>query len=227
MNILRAKHWLVGSGKAADVATSPRVPIYRDFLLIQLAFLVFLADQFSKYLVREFLVLHESLPREGFLRITHAFNTGSIFGLFQGQNTPLILVSFIGVAVLILLYRSQRFPTGLLRLSLGLQLGGAFGNLLDRVRLGHVTDWVDVGPWPVFNVADASIVTGLIILAGLFVMAERSSSVQPSDADAADFCPVCDGVMRDLPQGGWRCSSCGVRERVLASVSTRQGDQAL
>ena len=198
-------------------APIPRLPIYRDFILIQLAVLVFFLDQFSKYLVREFLFLYQSFPSEGFFRITHTFNTGSIFGIFQGQNTAFILVSFVGVAVLLLLYRSQRFPTGLLRLSLGLQLGGAFGNLLDRVRLGHVTDWVDIGPWPVFNVADACIVSGLVLLAWMFIMSER---VRPGQPDPYDYCPVCDGEMRALPShggggGGWRCSTCGVRERVL------------
>ena len=197
-------------------APIPRLPIYRDFILIQLAVLVFFLDQFSKYLVREFLFLYQSFPSEGFFRITHTFNTGSIFGIFQGQNTAFILVSFLGVAVLLLLYRNQRFPTGLLRLSLGLQLGGAFGNLLDRVRLGHVTDWVDVGPWPVFNVADACIVSGLVLLAWMFIMSERAG---PAPPDAYDYCPVCDGEMRELPShgggGGWRCSTCGVRERVL------------
>ncbi len=197
-----------------------RLPIYRDFILIQLAVLVFFLDQFSKYLVREFLYLYESFPAYGFFRITHTFNTGSIFGIFQGQNTAFILVSFVGVAVLMLLYRSQRFTTGLLRLSLGLQLGGAFGNLLDRVRLGHVTDWVDIGPWPVFNVADACIVTGLVLLAWMFIMSERSQPAQPAEPDAYNYCPLCDGEMRPLPSyggqgGGWRCSTCGVRERLL------------
>ena len=212
--------------KGSGEKRAGRLPIYRDFILIQLAALVFFLDQFSKYLVREFLYLHESFPADSFFRITHTFNTGSIFGIFQGQNTAFILVSFVGVAVLLLLYHSQRFPAGLLRLSLGLQLGGAFGNLLDRVRLGHVTDWVDIGPWPVFNVADACIVTGLVILAGLFVMSERRQSAQPPplalslSKDAGDYCPVCDGEMRPLPSrggqgGGWRCSTCGVRERLL------------
>ena len=201
-------------------ATPSRPPIYRDFILIQLAVLVFFFDQFSKYLVREFLHLYQSFPADGFLRVTHTFNTGSIFGIFQGQNTAFILVSFVGVAVLVLIYRSQRFPTALLRLSLGLQLGGAFGNLLDRVRLGHVTDWVDVGPWPVFNLADSSIVCGLILLAWLFVMSERSRPAATPAPDAYDFCPVCDGEMRRLPSvddrsSSWRCSNCGVRERLL------------
>ena len=200
--------------------SSPRLPIYRDFILIQLAVLVFFLDQFSKYLVREFLFLYQSFPADGLFRITHTFNTGSIFGIFQGQNTAFILISFIGVAVLLLLYRSQRFPTGLLRLSLGLQLGGAFGNLLDRVRLGHVTDWVDIGPWPVFNVADASIVTGLVLLAWMFIMAERAQPSRAAELEAYSYCPLCDGEMRALPSnggqdGGWRCSTCGVRERLL------------
>lgn len=225
MNTHLLKGWVLGSHSAQPSDARKRLPIYRDLLLIQLAIFVFLTDQFSKYLVRELLVLHESFPREGFLRITHTFNTGSIFGLFQGQNTPLILVSFIGVGVLILLYRTQRYPTGLLRLSLGLQLGGAFGNLVDRVRLGHVTDWVDVGPWPVFNVADASIVSGLVILAWLFIVAERSSRDPLVDTTWGEDCPVCEGFMRTLPQGGWRCSSCGVRERVLPSSSTREGER--
>ena len=227
MNIRLTKDWVPRINRTADNAQPPRSPIYRDLLLIQLAVFVFLADQFSKYLVREFLVLFDSFPREGFFRITHTFNTGSIFGLFQGNNTPLILVSFVGVAVLILLYRSQRFPTGLLRLSLGLQLGGAFGNLIDRVRLGHVTDWVDVGPWPVFNVADASIVTGLIILAWLFIVAERSTGSQADAVGEGELCPVCEGVMRTLPQGGWRCSTCGVRERVLPSMAASPEEQPL
>ena len=204
-----------------DAGSASRQPIYRDFLLIQLAVLVFFLDQFSKYLVREFLPLYHSWPFEGFFRITHTFNTGSIFGLFQGHNPAFILVSFLGVAVLMLIYRSQRFPTGPLRLSLGLQLGGAFGNLIDRVRLGHVTDWIDVSVWPVFNVADACIVTGLVILAWLFIVSERKQAVEGAASNSYDFCPICDGEMRALPSYGngresWRCSACGVHERVLA-----------
>ena len=225
MNTRILKSWLVGAGPVMSTGDRRRLPIYRDLILIQLAVFIFLADQFSKYLVRALLQLGESFPREGFLRITHTFNTGSIFGLFQGHNTPLILVSFVGVGVLILLYRTQRYPTGLLRLSLGLQLGGAFGNLVDRVRLGHVTDWVDVGPWPVFNVADASIVSGLVILAFLFIMAERSTSETTVRNAWGDDCPVCEGSMRTLPQGGWRCSTCGVRERILPSTSIRPGER--
>ena len=154
--------------------TTQRPAIYKDLILFQLTGLIFLVDQLTKFVVRELLAFRESFPDDGFFRITHAFNTGSAFGLFQDQNFPLILASFVGIAILALIYRSQSQPSNLLRLSLGLQLGGATGNLLDRLRMGHVTDFVDVGPWPIFNVADASIVVGLLLLAWMFMTAETS-----------------------------------------------------
>ena len=126
--------------------------IFRDLALLQLAALVVLCDQLTKYLVREYLQLSQSFPAEGFFRITHTFNTGSAFGLFQGQNTPLVVVAVVGIVILGLIYRSQRPPGNLLRLSLGLQVGGAVGNLTDRLLFGHVTDFLDVGAWPIFKV---------------------------------------------------------------------------
>jgi signal peptidase II len=160
-------------------------------MLFQLAALVFLLDQLTKYVVRAFLPLRDSFPQEGFLRITHTYNTGSAFGLFQGQNTPLILVSVVGIAVLAWVYSSQLRVTGLLRLSLGMQIGGAAGNLLDRLRLGHVTDFIDVGPWPVFNLADSSIVLGLILLAWLFL--------RPGSAAGRHRVPEASAVARAAP----------------------------
>ena len=151
-----------------------RPAIYKDLILFQLTVLIFLVDQFTKFVVRELLDFQESFPGEGFFRITHTFNTGSAFGLFQDQNFPLILASLVGITILALIYRSQSRPSNLLRLSLGLQLGGAAGNLLDRLRMGHVTDFVDVGSWPIFNVADASIVVGLLLLAWMFISAETT-----------------------------------------------------
>ncbi len=145
-----------------------RKPIYLDFTLLQSAALVFLLDQLTKYLVIQTLAPGMSFPFRGFFRFTHVHNTGSAFGIFQGFNTPLIFVSIIGIIILTLIYRSQERPSNLLRLSLALQLGGAFGNLVDRVRLGFVTDFIDIGPWPVFNIADAAIVSGLFILGWVF-----------------------------------------------------------
>ena len=147
--------------------------IFRDLALLQLAALVVLCDQATKFLVREYLQLSQSVPVEGFFRITHTYNTGSAFGLFQGQNTPLIVVAFAGVFILGLIYRSQRPPSNLLRLSLGLQVGGAIGNLTDRLLFGRVTDFLDVGAWPIFNLADSSIVVGLVLLAWVFLKPGR------------------------------------------------------
>ena len=215
---------------------SRRRQIYKDLALLSLVALVLLTDQLSKSLVREFLALRESFPAEGFFRISHTYNTGSAFGLFQGQNSPLILASLVGVTVLVLIYYSQPRPSLLLRLSLGLQLGGAAGNLLDRALLGHVTDFMDVGAWPVFNVADASIVTGLVVLGWLFITGSSQKDGQEGPAVALETdgrldlaaldsrysrCPVCDGHMR--PAGlGWRCSTCGVRERIEDSLESRE-----
>ena len=201
-------------------ADTPRTPIYKDFVLIQLAILIFVIDQFSKFLVRDQLLFRESFPRDGFFRFTHTFNTGSAFGIFRDQNTPLILVSIVGVAILIMIYRSQRRPSNLLRLSLGLQIGGALGNLLDRVRLGHVTDFMDVGDWPIFNIADASIITGLVILAYIFLIAETEDKKTASLRGGYGWCPVCDGEMRAVMGGGWRCSTCGVRESIVGELLT-------
>ena len=129
--------------------------------------------------------MRESIPAEGFFRITHTYNTGSAFGLFQGQNTPLIVASLVGVTVLLLIYHSQRQPTTLLRLSLGLQLGGAIGNLLDRILWGRVTDFFDVGPGRFSNVADSAIVTGLVLLGWVFVMGGTPRSREAGSACCA------------------------------------------
>ena len=140
-------------------------PWWRDSLFLCLGTAVFVADQISKHLVRTNLEYGQSIPYEGFFRIIHVYNSGAAFGLFQDLTIPLIIASLVGIGVLLLVYRNSSNPSLLLRLSLGLQVGGAGGNLLDRVRLGHVTDFFDVGSWPVFNVADASIVVGIVMLA--------------------------------------------------------------
>ncbi len=217
---------MVSSGDLPGPAATGPPAMYKDLVLLQLAALIFLADQFTKYLARAFLNYGESFPRYGFFRITHTQNTGSAFGLFPDQNTALILVAFLGITILALLYRNLRPTTNLLRLSLGLQMGGAAGNLLDRLLQGHVTDFVDIGPWPVFNVADSSIVIGLLLLFWLHgIPWERFGRGRPAEgvAEAArsalmdqrqsSWCPVCDGVMEPV-MWGWRCSTCGVKERI-------------
>ena len=175
-------------------------PIFLDFDLLQLAGIFLLLDQLTKFLVRAYLPFGSSYPARGFFRFTHAENTGSAFGILQGHNTPLIFVSFVGIVVLALIYQSQPRPTNLLRLSLGLQIGGAIGNLLDRFRLGAVTDFIDVGPWPIFNLADASIISGLALL-GWILLWPGNKEAEPAVATSTN---------RDysLKRRG-RCIRCG------------------
>jgi signal peptidase II len=182
---------------------------------------VFAADQVSKAVVRNSLLVGHSVPYDGPVRITHAFNTGSAFGLFPDQTMFLVLASLFGIGVLLAIYGTQAFRTWPLRLSIGMQLGGAVGNLLDRLRMGHVTDFIDVGPWPIFNVADAAIVVGLLIIARAFLFPSGRRTAAPGTAPGvyADGlmpglpCPICGSEMAAVPRGR-RCFECGVEERV-------------
>ena len=144
----------------------------------------FTLDQLTKYLVVRNLPLRSSWPDEGFFRITHVGNTGSAFGLFHNQNLPLIVASFLGLAVLYYFYRSHPNPGLPVQLSLGLMVAGAIGNLTDRLVRGHVTDFIDIGPWWIFNLADASIVCGLAVLAVSMWVGRSPAAATPEGGDA-------------------------------------------
>lgn len=132
-------------------------------------------DQFTKWLTIENLAVGESWPAEGFFRFTHAWNTGTAFSLFQGQGDILTWVSLAAVGVLTWIYRSIDDPPWVLRIAFGLQFGGAIGNIIDRIRLGHVTDFLDVGWWPIFNIADSSIVIGIALMIFYFWFLDEGS----------------------------------------------------
>ena len=152
-------------------ARPPRPPLakpwYKDWLLAPFVGGVLAVDQVTKAIVRANLDLYERVPAGGNFHFTHIMNTGSAFGLFPNQTFLLIIASLIGVVVLLALYQNHPFPGLLLRVSLGLQLGGALGNFTDRVRLGAVTDFIELAWWPVWNLADASILVGIGILMAL------------------------------------------------------------
>lgn len=148
---------------------APGVAWYRDSLLPATVVAVIVLDQLTKGVVRSAMDLRESWPDTGFLRITHGANTGTAFGLLPDQTTLLIVASFFAIGFLYYFYRTQALSSRLLRLAIGLQLGGAIGNLIDRVRLGAVVDFIDVGPWPIFNLADSAIVSGIAILIGVML----------------------------------------------------------
>jgi len=134
------------------------------------ALLVVVADQLSKMWIRSNLVVGQSLPETGFFRLTHIHNTGAAFGLFRDQSFTLTIIALVGIAVLLLyaLFFYHHFPildNRLNRSALGLVLGGAVGNLIDRLRFGYVIDFIDFGVWPAFNIADSAVTVGVIILA--------------------------------------------------------------
>ena len=135
------------------------------------ALLVVAADQLSKIWIRSYSEGH-AVFEAGFFRIIHVHNTGAVFGLFQGQSLALAIVALVGV-VAILVYAllfSRRFPflnNMLGKPALGLVLGGTTGNLIDRLisNFGGVTDFISIGIWPTFNIADSAITVGVILLA--------------------------------------------------------------
>ena len=138
-------------------------------LLIIVATIIISLDQYTKYLVRQNLDLWTEtwapwdwmLP---YVRIVHVPNTGVAFGMFQGFGDIFSIVAII-VALIIVFY-FPRVPVSdwSLRLAMSLQLSGALGNLIDRLTIGHVTDFVSVGNFPVWNIADASITIGVVVL---------------------------------------------------------------
>ncbi len=150
-------------------AESPRGKWW-NVVFFLIALLVLAADQLSKLWIRSNLDTGESLPETGLFRLTHVQNTGAAFGLFQDQSFPLTIVAIIGIVVLLLfaLFIYRRSPSlndRLGKLALGLVLGGTAGNLVDRLHLGCVTDFIDIGIWPTFNIADSAITVGIILFA--------------------------------------------------------------
>lgn len=142
---------------------------WRHIVFGSIGLLVILADQLSKTWIRDNLARGQSLFDTGFFQIVHVHNTGAAFGIFKGYSLALTITAFAGIAVILLLvfifYRRWSFLGSLLVWSaLGLLTGGTLGNLIDRLRLGYVTDFIDFKVWPVFNAADAALTVGEIII---------------------------------------------------------------
>jgi len=152
----------------------------RGLLLILIAVFVIGLDQLTKWLVRSNMEPGESIPHEGIFRLTYATNTGGAFGIFSNQAFLLAVAGIIGISVVFVYIRYLPLKSRLLKVGLGIDLGGAIGNLIDRLRFGKVTDFIDIGPWPVFNVADMSIVVGSIVIIYylLFVASKKGPQLE-------------------------------------------------
>jgi signal peptidase II len=168
---------------ATDHPRSRTFPL-RGLLFLGLAVLVVVSDQITKRLAEDHLRDQRSVPVvDDILRLTYVQNRGAAFGLLQDQTTFFVLVGVLVIGVIAASYRYLPRSGFLLHLALGLQLGGAIGNLIDRVRQGYVVDFVDFGYranwWPVFNVADSAIVVGVALLA-LNALSPTPAADQPS-----------------------------------------------
>jgi signal peptidase II len=150
-------------------------------MLIVASLAVFL-DQLTKAIVRRSVPAGSTIKVvNGFLNISHFGNTGAAFGLFRGRNTIFIVVSFIAIGFIFVYYRQFRADTWM-KIALGLLLGGALGNLIDRMIIQSVTDFIRVRVWflhlrwwPAFNIADASVCIGAALL--IVGMLKRSKSI--------------------------------------------------
>ena len=127
-----------------------------------LACLIIVFDQFSKFLVARY--LGKSVPIiSNIFHLTYIHNTGAGFGILKGKNTLLIFVALMIIGA-VLFYYDKLKNKAIVHYSVGLILGGAIGNLIDRIRLGYVIDFLDFRIWPAFNVADSAVSIGAILM---------------------------------------------------------------
>jgi signal peptidase II len=131
------------------------------------------ADQVTKAIVSSSLSLGESIDVVGPLSIHHVQNSGIAFGLFPTATAGVIVLTGVAVAWMLVFFARSGGRHPILPVALGLLLGGSLSNFVDRVRLGHVVDFLDFRFWPAFNLADSFIVAGVAVLIGALLLADR------------------------------------------------------
>jgi signal peptidase II len=141
------------------------------------------ADQFTKTVIARTLELGESVTLFGPVAIHHVENSGIAFGLFASRTPFVIAITLVAVIGMIWFFARSGRRHPLIPVALGLVLGGSLANLLDRIRLGHVTDFLDISVWPAFNLADTFIVVGVALVFGALVLSDRPRPV-PAARDA-------------------------------------------
>jgi signal peptidase II len=127
----------------------------------------------TKWIVSSSLSLGESVDVVGPLSIHHVQNSGIAFGLFSTATAAVIVLTGVAVTWMLVFFARSGGRHPILPVALGFLLGGSVSNLADRVRLGHVTDFLDFRFWPAFNLADAFIVAGVAVLIGALLLADR------------------------------------------------------
>lgn len=153
----------------------------RDGWFLALAAVVVGVDQFTKWLIREFLDRGDSALNLGVVKVVHIVNTGAAFGLFQGAGGLLAVTSIVGMAAILVYLFNPGFAHPLMRFGLALMLGGAIGNLIDRVTNGEVVDFIKVPYFWAFNVADSAITIGVLVLLWTMLQ-ERPQTGAPANS---------------------------------------------
>ena len=158
------------------------LPLSRLVLIGTLAVAVYAADRLSKSWVVANIPLNEARDvADGWARIAHVRNSGAAFGLLPERTSLLSILSVVAVLVILYYYRGIAARSAPIAATLGMQLGGATGNLVDRIGQGYVVDFIDVGfpdGWRfwAFNVADSSIVVGIFVVTFLLWLEERKQA---------------------------------------------------
>jgi signal peptidase II len=141
--------------------------------LATVALAAVLADQITKHVVTRTLGLDEAVHVAGPLSIHHVQNSGIAFGLFSSATAVVTVVTAGAVVWMLIFFARSGSRHPVLPAALGLLIGGSVSNLVDRIRLHHVTDFIDLKWWPAFNLADSFIVVGVAILLAALVAADR------------------------------------------------------
>jgi signal peptidase II len=153
--------------------------------LAAIAFAAVAADQLTKIVVTSHLALDEGDHVVGIFWIHHVQNSGIAFGLFSSATAAVIGLTAIAVGWMLFFFARSGARHPVLPVALGLVIGGSLSNLLDRVRLGYVTDFLDLRYWPSFNLADSFIVIGVGILLTALLSSEREPRRARHARDAA------------------------------------------
>lgn len=146
-------------------------------------------DQWTKWWVRENIEYGgQWLPEwlswlSPYARLVHWYNSGAAFGIFQNGNLVFTILAFIVIGAILFYYRQVEAEDWTLKLAMGLQLGGAAGNLIDRLLMGKVTDFISISVFPVFNIADASISIGVAVLLLGVWLKEREEKLKAAQID--------------------------------------------
>ena len=162
--------------------------MYRAFLLL-LAATIIVLDQLSKWWIVSTIspggYVYPIPVLAPFVGLTHVQNTGVAFGLFQNANTFFAPLSMVVIVVIVRFMRALPADRWLARLGLTLLLAGAIGNLIDRLRVGYVIDFVAVGSFARFNVADSAVSIGVAVLVLAWLLEHRQESAARAASDPA------------------------------------------